>query len=90
MSRAFLLGKLFAGSGVISMNKINNERLQMYLEAEKAVLMGQSYTIGDRTLTRANLATIRNTIDDLIAGGATIEGYEAAPAGSSRRVVFMD
>lgn len=72
------------------MNKINNERLQMYLEAEKAVLMGQSYTIGDRTLTRANLSTIRAAIDDLIAGGATIEGYDSAPAGSTRRVVFMD
>ena len=72
------------------MNKINDERLQMYLEAEKAVLMGQSYTIGDRTLTRANLSTIRAAIDDLIAGGATIEGYEATPAGSTRRVVFMD
>ena len=51
---------------------IQNERLARYLEAEKAVLMGQSYTIGNRTLTRANLTSIRNAIDDLIAGGAKI------------------
>ena len=56
---------------------LQNERLARYLEAEKAVLMGQSYTIGNRTLTRANLTSIRNAIDDLIAGGA-------------RRVIMMD
>jgi hypothetical protein len=30
-----------------------------YLNAEKAVLQGQSYSIGDRTLTRANLSEIQ-------------------------------
>lgn len=69
---------------------IQNERLARYLEAEKAVLMGQSYTIGNRTLTRANLTSIRNAIDDLIAGGATIDGYEAKPSGAARRVIMMD
>lgn len=69
---------------------IQNERLARYLEAEKAVLMGQSYTIGNRTLTRANLTSIRNAIDDLIAGGATIDGYEAKPDGAARRVIMMD
>ncbi|MFA5456660.1 MAG: DUF6148 family protein [Synergistaceae bacterium] len=29
-----------------------------YLEAERSVLLGQSYSIGDRTLTRANLSDI--------------------------------
>lgn len=33
------------------MSKIQNQRLKMYLEAEQAVLTGQSYTIGNRTLT---------------------------------------
>ncbi len=70
--------------------RINDERLAMYLEAERAVLMGQSYTIGNRTLTRANLASIRDAIDSLIAGGATIEGYESVSAGSTRRVVLRD
>lgn len=31
----------------------------MYIEAEKAVLAGQSYTIGDRTMTRANLIEVQ-------------------------------
>lgn len=71
-------------------NPIQNARLKRYLEAEEAVLMGQSYTIGNRVLTRANLATIRNAIDDLIAAGATIEGVEPSTGGSSRRVLFVD
>ena len=31
----------------------------LYIAAETAVLKGQSYSIGDRTLTRANLDEIR-------------------------------
>lgn len=61
----------------------------MYLEAEKAVLMGQSYTIGNRQLTRANLSEIRAAIDDLIAGGAVIDG-ETNTRRTAKRVVFMD
>ena len=38
------------------------ERLDMYLEAEKAVLKSQSYNIGGQSLTRANLAEIRKGI----------------------------
>ena len=70
-------------------NVIQNRRLAMYLEAEKAVLSGQSYTIGNRTLTRANLATIRNAIDELIAGGAIIEGVDAGSKGTQKRVLFL-
>ncbi len=71
------------------MNPIQNERLKMYLEAERAVLSGQSYTIGTRTLTRANLETIRQEIDNLIAGGATIDGF--IDTGRRRRTtVFFD
>lgn len=33
--------------------------LRLYTEAEKAVLQGQSYSIGNRTLTRANINAIR-------------------------------
>lgn len=35
------------------------ERLAAYYAAEEAVLSGQSYTLGGRSLTRANLAEIR-------------------------------
>nr|DAL33557.1 MAG TPA_asm: head to tail adaptor [Caudoviricetes sp.] len=72
------------------MSKIQNERLKMYLEAEKAVLTGQSYTIGNRTLTRASLATIQAAINDLVAAGATVDDELLDPAGSTKRVVLMD
>lgn len=41
------------------------ERLNAYYEAELAVLSGQSYTIGSRSLTRANLSEIRDAIKEL-------------------------
>jgi len=41
------------------------ERLNAYYEAELAVLSGQSYTIGSRSITRANLSEIRNAIKEL-------------------------
>lgn len=72
------------------MSRIQNQRLKMYLEAEQAVLTGQSYTIGNRTLTRANLAIIRAAIDDLVASGATLEGEPLEASGSTKRVVLMD
>ena len=36
--------------------------LQMWLDAERAVATGQSYKIGTRSLTRANRADIRESI----------------------------
>ena len=42
------------------------KRLEMYYQAEEAILGGaQSYSLGSRSLTRANLAEIRKTIDEL-------------------------
>lgn len=41
---------------------IANERLDLWLEAEAKVAGGQSYTIGDRTMTRADLSEIRSQI----------------------------
>lgn len=37
--------------------------LDAWMEAELAVTNAQSYTIGSRTLTKANLTEIRNAID---------------------------
>lgn len=71
------------------MSKLQNERLKKYIEAEEAILSGQSYTIGNRTLTRASLASVEKVIQDLIAAGATVDGEEAS-TGSTRRVVFID
>lgn len=39
------------------------QMLDMWIEAEMAVATSQSYTIGSRSLTRANLAEIRKAID---------------------------
>lgn len=37
-------------------------RLQLWLDAEEAVSSGQSYSIGDRSLSRANLSEITDRI----------------------------
>ena len=39
------------------------EHLEMWMEAEIAVTTSQSYQLGSRSLTRANLEEIRETID---------------------------
>ncbi len=70
--------------------KIQHVRLRMYLDAERAVLSGQSYQIGNRQLTRANLKEIQKAINDLIAGGATLDGSDADTTGTSKRVLFID
>lgn len=38
------------------------EMLDSWLEAEKAVMSGQSYTIGSRSITKANLLEIRKSV----------------------------
>ncbi len=49
------------------------ERLKLYYEAEKAVLLRQSYKIGSRELTMADLDTIRKQIDTLEAEVIALE-----------------
>ncbi len=41
------------------------ERLNLYYEAEKAILSGQAYSIGSRSLTRANLQSVQTQIRQL-------------------------
>ena len=72
------------------MQKIKNDRLRKYLEAEDAVLLNQSYTIRNRTFTRADLDTIRKVIKDLIDDGATVDDEEILNKGKTKRVVFFD
>ena len=72
------------------MQKIKNDRLRKYLEAQEAVLLNQSYTIRDRALTRADLDTIRKVIKDLIDDGATVDDEEILNRGKTKRVVFFD
>ena len=63
------------------------ERLELYYEAERKVLRGQSYTLGNRQLTRANLSEIRKAIKDL---ENELEQLEGRSRGFSRRIVFFD
>lgn len=42
--------------------QVAQEHLDVWLEAEAAIATGQSYQIGSRTLTRANLDEVRKTI----------------------------
>ena len=72
------------------MQKLKNERLRRYLEAEEAVLLNQSHTIRNRVFTRADLDTIRKVIQDLIDDGATIDDEEVLNKGKTKRVVFFD
>ena len=45
--------------------KIAYDRLERYLKAEKAILSGQSYEMGDVKLTRANLKDVADMINTL-------------------------
>ncbi len=42
---------------------IAEAKLDLWLAAEDAVATGQSYTVNNRSLTRANLSEIRGQID---------------------------
>lgn len=68
-----------------------NERLKQYLEAEQAILSGgQSYKIGNRTLTRADLSEIRDAINHLLAAGATLDGSQNGPRKRALQVIMRD
>lgn len=61
------------------------ERLNAYYEAELAVLTGQEYRIGTRTLKRADLQEIRKAISDLEKLVAQLEAVESGKG--PRRVI---
>jgi hypothetical protein len=61
------------------------ERLQQYLDAEAKVLTGQQYSIGDRSLTRANIAQIREGIK---YWDAQVKRLSAANSGRGRSLTI--
>lgn len=71
-------------------NALQNARLKLYVEAERAILSGQSYTIGNRQLTQANLSEVRKEIDNLVEAGATLDDVVIQPRRMSKRAVFFD
>jgi len=58
-------------------------RLAAYYDAEMAVLSGQSYKIGTRSMTRADLVEIRAAITNL---ENAVEELTAQAAGHGRRL----
>ena len=62
-------------------------RLKTYLEAEEAVLLNQEYTIGTKSLKRADLGTIRAAIKDL---EKQIDALEAGGKNKAFRLVPRD
>lgn len=71
--------------------KIAQEHLSLWLEAEAAIATGQSYQIGSRSLTRANLTEVRKTIDYWASKVAAAENLEAAGGRNAvYRMVYRD
>ena len=71
---------------VINRAEEYKKRLEMYYQAEEAILGGaQSYSMGSRNLTRANLAEVRSTIEYLIK---QIEVEEARAKGKGKMKVM--
>lgn len=64
---------------------IAKSRLAAYYDAEMAVLSGQAYTIGTRSLTRANLAEIRKAISEL---EKQVEELKSLDVGKGRRKAY--
>lgn len=68
-----------------------NERLKRYVAAETAILTsGQSYRIGNRTLTRADLAEIRAEIKSLEAAGATTDDNAPRRGRRTAQIILHD
>lgn len=57
-------------------------RLILYQKAEEAILSGQEYSIGNRSMKRADLSTVRDTISYL---EKQIQELDAAINGRGRR-----
>lgn len=62
-------------------------RLNLYLEAERKILLNQSYTIGTRTYTRANLKTVQNEIEKL---RNDLRGLGSSGTMRVRRIIMRD
>lgn len=59
-------------------------RLKLYYEAEEKILNSQSYTLGSRTLTRADLAAVQNMIRKLESEVSTLESRGTTKRRSAR------
>ena len=55
-------------------------RLQLWLDAEESISKGQAYSIGDRSLTRANLTEV---IERIGYYQRLVEGFRAQSLGAA-------
>lgn len=62
------------------------ERLELYREAERKILQGVEYQIGDRRLRRPDLSAVRAAIAELEDEIAMLE----TPGRGIRRAVFIE
>ena len=69
--------------------EIQRERLRQYLLAEEKILLNQSYKIGDREYTRADLDAVRKMIDSLLASGVTLDDGGKS-TGRVKRAIFVE
>lgn len=70
--------------------EIQRERLKKYLAAEEAILLNQSYVIGARTYTRADLSEVRRMIQALLDSGVSLEDGDTTFGNGQARAVFID
>lgn len=66
--------------------EMKKERLGRYYEAEEKILRGQSYKIGTRELTRADLASVQGKIKELETEVDALEKRGTAKRRSARVV----
>lgn len=69
--------------------KILKNRLHIYYEAEEAILSSQSYSLGSKSLTRADLAKVQDMIKSL---EGEIELLESSSMGKRlvKRIIPVD
>lgn len=73
----------------VFVKKLCQERLALWLDAEAAVATGQSYQIGTRSLTRANLASIREQIEYWAGRLQEAEAEESGKTGRNQLYHFV-
>jgi len=70
---------------------MTKERLNQYYDAEKAILAGQEYRIGTRSLKRADLTAVQDMIKELEKTVDELEKKEVTGASrKSYRIVIRD
>ncbi|RKI24669.1 hypothetical protein D7V82_14650 [bacterium 1xD8-6] len=66
--------------------EMKKERLKRYYDAEEKILRGQSYKIGTRELTRADLESVQDKIKELEAEVDALEKHGTSKRRSARVV----